>query len=1387
MMAENIPAFPSFDVDGEPTSVGPRWRKWALRFENMLIALNITDARRKKALLLHLAGERVHEIADTLNIVTAADGDVYDDTKKALSSYFEPSKNTRYETYVFRQAKQREGETLDQYHMRIRGLAKNCDFADVDAEIYSQIVQSCLSANLRRRALRDTSMTLNGLLTLARNVDLAELQASEIENKAQSAATDVNSIKVQQKVGSRNKGQGQGRQGQTSGQTCYQCGGKYPHKGGQSSCPAAGQSCNTCGGKGHFARCCKTREPRTCRQTHRSKQQSSGERSHFAGSTKSHVHNVVMPTAECGKPSGTCQADKCDVDGHVVPHDPDYDDYVFALDNDRPAQQPKVQLEIAGTVVTFIIDSGAAVNMLDIKTYSCLKVKPMLEASNSEIFAYGSKIPLELAGKFTATIASLSRASKTEAVFYVAARCHGSLLSFDTAHKLSLISISVNMTDSFKGTVMHRFPDLFNGKIGKLKNMKLKLHINPDVEPVAQKCRKTPFHMRSKIEAEINKLLENDIIEETSGPTPWVSGIVAVPKPHSDGEIRLCTDMRCANKAILRERHPMPTIDDVLFAINGSTVFSKIDIRSAYHQIELAEESRYVTTFVTHMGLFRYKRLNFGINSASEKFQQVIAKLIAGIPGVLNVSDDILISGKTEKNHDDSLYMLLQRLNDNGITLGVEKCVFKEKSLPFCGHVLSADGVSAQAAKIRAITALRPPGNVTELKSLLGMANYCARFIPGYSALVQPMLSLLRKNADWQWGSAQQASFEELKTALSANRVLGYFDPRNRTEVAVDAGPASLGAILLQYKPDGTKYTVAYASRALTDTERRYSQIEREALAAVWACEHFHAYIYGSEFDLVTDNKPLEMLLRNPHSHLPVRLERWSLRLQPYSFQVKHISGVLNPADYLSRYVINDTASDDDTEAYVNFTIDLSVPKAMTLDEIRQHSVKDATLNVVRQHIALNSWPPAKDISDQVRPFFNIRDELSVAADDVVILRGPVIVLPTTLRDKAVRTAHEGHQGIAKTKTLLRTKVWFPRLNQMVEQLVAHCTACQLSTVSAKPVPCQSSPLPSAPWSEVSLDFHGPLPTGEYLLVLMDDYSRFPVVEIISSVSSNTVLPCLDKIFALLGVPEVLKTDNGPPFNGTQFAQFAAYLGFRHRRITPLWPQANGEVERFMRTLGKAMLTAIAEHKNWKQELFTFLRSYRATPHTSTKTPPGDLLFSAGFRTRFPVMSKHPAANQSVVINDVDAKRQSKEYADNRRHAQSHTFSIGDNVYVRQRKKNKLSLPYDPSPFTITQIKGSMITAERVDKRITRNAWFFTHATSAQPAQPVVSDTEYSEPDVVLPTPQLPHNDNANAGRQSPDRHPPVVVDERPPARRYPQRTNRGQRPLHLRDFIIDT
>lgn len=290
-------------------------------------------------------------------------------------------------------------------------------------------------------------------------------------------------------------------------------------------------------------------------------------------------------------------------------------------------------------------------------------------------------------------------------------------------------AMSVRKVTSSTLKVKAKLPRLFNG-IGKLKDFSVKLHIDITVKPVANTRRRIPLHLRVPVEKELKHLVEMDIIEPVDGPTPWVSPTVVTTKPHDNTKIRICVDMTEVNKAIERERHVTPTLDDILSDLDGTMLFSALYLTHGYHQLELDEESRFITTFYTHVGLWRYKRLFFGVNSAAEVFQNAIRQTLTGLDGAINVSDDILVWGKSAEEQDRRLNAVLSKLNHVNITLNEAKCRFRQTEIKFYGFIFSREGIQADPEKIVAVISLNTPKSCDAVRSFLGMANYVRNSYP---------------------------------------------------------------------------------------------------------------------------------------------------------------------------------------------------------------------------------------------------------------------------------------------------------------------------------------------------------------------------------------------------------------------------------------------------------------------------------------------------------------------------------------------------------------------------------------------------------------------------------------------------------------------------------
>ena len=506
---------------------------------------------------------------------------------------------------------------------------------------------------------------------------------------------------------------------------------------------------------------------------------------------------------------------------------------------------------------------------------------------------------------------------------------------------------------------------------------------------MSQRLRRVPLSQVEKVNDEIDKMLKDDVIEQVPEPSPSISNLVVVPK--ASGGLRVCCDFRELNKAIVRERYVLPKVEDTLDSLNGSKYFAKIDARSGFFQLTLSEECRHLTTFITNKGCFQFKRVPFGLRDISETFQKVMEEILFGLEGVEISIDDVIVHAATINQLIVRLRKVFERCRERNLKLNPKKCEFGLTEIPVLGHVISSKGIQPDPVKTKAIQEAPPPANVAELRSFLGVCGYVSKFIPNYAELVEPLRRLTRQSITWIWGKEQVKSFEELKRALSDEPVLACFKLDCPTVLVTDASPAGLGGVLLQEQTTGERKPVAYISRSLTPTEKRYSQIDREALACVWAVERFHNYVFGIEFELLTDNKPLVSLLSlNCQKLLPPRIQRLAWRLHQYRYKINHIEGKMNIADSFTRLPLKEldkTNSGND----VKFVIENDCC-ALLLSEVKEETAKDKTLIKIIDLIHSSAWSADIDI----KPFQSFRDELSVY--EGMLLRGSRIVVPASLQ-----------------------------------------------------------------------------------------------------------------------------------------------------------------------------------------------------------------------------------------------------------------------------------------------------------------------------------------------------------------------------------------------------
>nr|AIK27535.1 polyprotein [Chilo suppressalis] len=842
-----------------------------------------------------------------------------------------------------------------------------------------------------------------------------------------------------------------------------------------------------------------------------------------------------------------------------------------------------------------------------------------------------------------------------------------------------------------KETISKEYPNLFRG-IGKLSNFKLTIPVDTYVKLIAQPVKRQPFNMRPIEEKLVKEVLDYESIEPVTLPTPCVSpSHIAKKKGHD--QFRLVVDMRKANEAVFRERVPLPTFEELLADLNGCKLFSTLDLKSGYHQLEFDERSRNITVFSTSLGLFRYKRLFFGIRCALEI-------LLQGIDGVANSQDDIRIGGRTQEEHDSRLKEVLKRLHDNGLTLNAQKCTFGASETTFLGHHISAAGIKPSRSSQQVIQKFRAPQNTTEVRSFLGLMNFSARFIPQSSTITAPLRELTKKDVTFTWNDEHEEVFQKLKQLIASAPALGFYDKHAETTLVTDASPVGISAVLIQKQTiKGEKQTVIikYISKVLSSTEQRYSQTEKEALAIVWACETLYMHLIGKQFHILSDHKPLEIIY-SANSKLSARIQRWVLRLQPFTFKVTYKPGRNNIADPVSRLLDISNTSIKSTEDYEDQLLMALIDQnlwAVTMEEIEQSTLKDKELCELRQALETDTW------IKEFRKYELIKMELCVFNN--IILRGTRIIIPIDLKERILGLGHEGHLSINSMKSKLRAKVWWKGIDKDIEYWVDTCEGCRLVRQDTYPEPIVPANLPSKVWELVALDYLRPLPSGHYLLIIVDYYSRYYEVEILRNQTAETTIKTLENVICREGLMDEIICDNGPAFRDERFKEFLASNGIRLRHTTPLWPQANGEVERQNKSVLRRLRIAQAMNLNWKRELQTYLLAYRTTPHSTTGISPGDVFKRRKIKTEIPeIRTEFRLCDEQIRDNDRYKKDLYKQYADKRRHAKELNLQPGDKVLVRQKKENKLTTPFSPSEHTVLWKAGNSVVVQSPEGKIVR-------------------------------------------------------------------------------------
>ena len=1154
---------------------------------------------------------------------------------EALRRHFEPKRVVIAQRFHFHKREQATGESIADYDASLRKLASQCKFGDsLEEALRDRFVCGLRHEAIQRRLLSE--------------VDLSYAKAMEIASAMEAADRDTKSLKGSEAI--LGKLQGLTGKGKDS-QACYRCN-RAGHS--ASTCKFKEASCHACGKKGHIAPACRSKSKNSSKPP----QQGHGKqhRAHQLSATET-------PTEE----------------------DSSGDEYYLHKLGEKSSHPIKVSLLANGQSLEMEVDTGADISIISEDTRKTLFPAQKVYKSDLILKTYTGE-PIRIIGQLRVRVQYGDQFAKL--ILVVVEGSGPSLLGRNWLKYLRLDWSRIAQVHATRLTTLNLVLDqhkaIFEEGLGSIEPYRATLQVNPDATPKFHKPRPVPLAIKGAIGQELDRMEREGIVERVDH-SDWAAPIVAVPK--KDGSFRICGDYKVTiNQALAVDQYPLPKPEDLFASLTGGKVFTKLDLFQAYLQLQLDEESSTYVTINTHQGLYNFKRLPFGVASAPAMFQKLMDTILQGLSGVMCYIDDILISTSDERSHLDVLGEVLTRLEKHGLRLKREKCQFLMSSVEYLGHQVDASGIRPMPDKIDAVINAPPPKNVSELRSFLGLVNYYGKFVPNLSTLLHPLNHLLKVDVKWKWTPSCSQAFSHAKSELASARVLTHYDPQLPLNMAADASAYGVGAVLSHTFPDGSERPVAFASRSLTPSESNYAQIEKEALAIIFGMKKFHQYLYGRQFNLITDHKPLTAIF-GPKKGVPslaaARLQRWALLLSAYKYDISYKPSLEHAnADGLSRLPLPTSGSQSDDVAHL-FNIGQIQSLPVTVEDVKNATRSDRVLSKVYRY-ARNGWPGS--VPADLQSFKSKQDEIGLEGG--CLMWGIRVIIPAKLQSAVLQSLHMGHPGITRMKAIARSYFWWNGLDKDIEKLANLCESCQAVKSSPAVAPLHPWVWPDAPWKRLHVDFAGPF-LGRTFLIVVDAHSKWPEVITMSSTTSQSTIEVMRSLFSRYGLPEQLVSDNGTQFTSEEFTQFMKRNGVKHIRSAPYHPASNGLAERFVQTFKRAMKASEGEGKTLNQRLSQFLFSYRASPQATTNTSPSELFLGRALRTRLDLL--RPNCQSRVVSKQADQKLHHDWRSRPRRFTQGQAVMVRDfRPHTSKWMKGVVIQQLGPVTYTV-EVEGKLL------------------------------------------------------------------------------------------------
>ena len=824
-------------------------------------------------------------------------------------------------------------------------------------------------------------------------------------------------------------------------------------------------------------------------------------------------------------------------------------------------------------------------------------------------------------------------------------------------------------------------------------------------------------------------------MEQSTGE--WSAQLVFAAKYKDDKLIgwRICGDYRDLNHQTRADAEPLPLPEEILDQLQGSSVFSKMDLLKGFNQIPVASDSRPYMAVSTPDGLYQPTVMPFGVRNAPGAFQREMRRVLRDRlhRGVEVFIDDIIIHSSNEEEHVELLAWVFQRLRDEHYYAHPEKCEFMMDEVSFLGHVVNSVGIAVQEHKVAAVREWPTPTTKREVRGFLGLTGYYRRFVQNYSKIAEPLTLLTGDSVVWRWAEAQQSAFQQLKDRLSSAALLVYANPTRPYVLQTDASDCAVGAVLSQQQDDGMERPIAYWSHKLNKAEYNYSATEKELLAIVLACEHWAGYLEGSQCPILvrTDHQPLTWL--NTRPVVTARLARWVVRLTGYDFKIDYVKGKENVvADALSR------RSDMEESARIEIAEMRSKGQGerVRLSVVNTHETEVKAIDEGQGELSVNIdtlWDRMKaaamsDGDYQRRLKGRQEDDKWERRDGLLWSSDGAVWVPNDreLRTLVLQLSHDwaGHFGISRTLKKVRQHCVWDGMTREVEDYCRSCVTCAIhkSSNQRSAGTLTQLPIPAEPWDSIGIDFVGPLPPSaasgnDCIMVVVDRLTKMVLLAPckLTINGKQAGILALNLLLPLLALPKSIVSDRDVRFTGSCWSQMWAHMGTRLDMSTAYHPQTDGQTERTNRTVQTLLRMYVTERKGeWEDWLQMAAAAYNSTVHESTGKTPAEMNYPG--RTIDPLswaMKGHKRVGDneeagrmldslravwSEARTRLVAEREKQaKYANERRRPVS--YEVGQMVYLSSKHlstvKGKLKERW-AGPFIIKSVSsnGSAVTLE---------------------------------------------------------------------------------------------